>query len=529
MARIEIRVPDIGDFDSVPVIEIAVAVGQHVEAEEPLITLESDKATMDIPAPQSGTLVELHVAVGDSVAQGTLIASLEEDAPALEDTPPPQADEDAAPPPAQHDHIEVTVPDIGDFQDIPIIEIHVAAGDHVRAEDPLITLESDKATMDVPAPADGTVRELLVHLGDNVSQGAAIAIMDPDVGAAAMSSTPPPEPSATPKPAVPTPPANASPRPPPIPLSSTDSAGRAPSHATPAVRRFARELGVDAALVTGTGRKGRVLKEDVQRYVKDAMSNPGGKDGGAASGAGIPRIPDIDFSKFGDVEVRALSRIQRVSGPHLHRAWLNVPHVTHHDEADITEMEAFRQTIKADAAKRDLRITALAFVMKAVANALQVFPNFNASLSSDGQSLVLKQYYHLGIAVDTPNGLVVPVFRDVERKSIYDLASEMAEVSARARDGKLRPDDMQGGCMSISSLGGIGGTAFTPIVNAPEVAILGVARARMQPVWDGSAFQPRLMLPLDLSYDHRVIDGAAAARFVAHLATVLGDVRRLLL
>ncbi|MEM7407018.1 MAG: dihydrolipoyllysine-residue acetyltransferase [Pseudomonadota bacterium] len=529
MARIEIRVPDIGEFDNIPVIEILVAIGQQVGAEDPLVTLESDKATMDVPAPEAGTIVELHVQLGDLVSQGTLLASLEEATPQVEESPPAQADEDAAPPPEQHDHIEVTVPDLGDFADVPVIEIHVAPGAHVRLEDPLVTLESDKATMDVPAPADGTVRELLVHIGDTVSAGSPILIMDPDAGAEAAQATPAPEPAATPKPPVPAPaPAAVQPRPSPTAtLGERGDAQRPAAHATPAVRRFARELGVDPALVTGTGRKGRILKEDVQRFVKDALQRPSVEKTGA--GAGIPPIPEVDFSRFGEIEVRALSRIQRVSGPHLHRAWLNVPHVTHHDEADITELEAFRQQIKHDAASEGLRITALAFIMKAVAAALIKFPNFNASLSADGQSLVLKSYFHIGIAVDTPGGLVVPVIRDVERKSIYALADEMADVSARAREGKLKPDEMQGGCMSISSLGGIGGTAFTPIVNAPEVAILGVARSRMQPVWNGTDFVPRLMLPLDLSYDHRVIDGAAAARFVAHLATLLGDVRRLLL
>ena len=426
----------------------------------------------------------------------------------------------------------MTVPDIGDFEDIPVIEINVAEGDHVRVEDPLLTLESDKATMDVPSPADGIVREILVHIGDTVSTGSAIMIMDPDAGAAAVAETPPPEPSATPKPAVPAPaapPAQLRKPSPTAAFATSDTTGRARSHATPAVRRFARELGVDAALVTGTGRKGRVVKEDVQRYVKDALSAPHKPSAAGAGGAAIPPIPEIDFAKFGEVEVRPLSRIQRVSGPHLHRAWLNVPHVTHHDEADVTELEAFRRSVKDDAAERGVRVTALAFIMKAMAAALKEFPVFNASLSADGHSLILKNYFHVGIAVDTPNGLVVPVFRDVDRKSLFDLAAEMADVSGRAREGKLKPAEMQGGCISISSLGGIGGIGFTPIVNAPEVAILGVSRARMQPVWDGAEFAPRLMLPLDLSYDHRVIDGAAAARFVVYLANLLGDVRRLLL
>ncbi len=530
MARIEIRVPDIGDFENIPVIELNVSVGQHVEAEDPLLTLESDKATMEIPAPQAGTIVELHVAVGDTVSEGTVVASLEEESPAVEETPPPQADEDAAPPPDQADHIEVTVPDIGDFEDIPVIEINVAEGDHVRMEDPLLTLESDKATMDVPAPADGVVREILVHIGDTVSTGTPIIIMDPDAGAEAVANTPPPEPAPAPKPDVQAPPPAPAPRKPsPTAALALSDGHKSGSHATPAVRRFARELGVDPALVTGTGRKGRVLKEDVQRYVKEALSAKAAPQAAAISGAVIPPIPEVDFSKFGEVEVRPLSRIQRVSGPHLHRAWLNVPHVTHHDEADVTGLEAFRKSLKDEAAARGVRVTSLAFIMKAMAATLAEFPTFNASLSGDGASLILKRYCNIGIAVDTPNGLVVPVFRDVARKSIFELAEEMGDVSARAREGKLKPDEMQGGCISISSLGGIGGIGFTPIVNAPEVAILGVSRARMQPVWDGNAFAPRLMLPLDLSYDHRVIDGAAAARFVVHLANLLTDVRRLLL
>ena len=528
MARIEIRVPDIGDFENIPVIELNVQAGQHVEAEDPLVTLESDKATTEVPAPTAGTVVELHVNVGDNVSEGTLVASIEEaDAP-VESAAPPQADEDAAPPPKQHDHIEVVVPDIGDFADIPIIEIVVSEGQKVHAEDPLLTLESDKATMDVPAPADGIVREILVRIGDNVSAGTPIVIMDPDGPASAAPTTPAPEPLATPKPAVPSPTRSRRPRPSPTAtLQSNDSVrNTSRSHATPAIRRFARQLGVDASLITGTGRKGRIVKEDIQRFVKDALSSSGSA---RQSGSGIPPIPEVDFSRFGAIETRPLSRIQRISGPHLHRSWLNVPHVTHHDEADITDLEAFRKSLKAEGDARGVRVTALAFIMKAVAGTLREFPTLNASLSPDGQSLILKHYYHLGIAVDTPNGLVVPVFRDVDQKSIFTLAEEMGEVSARAREGKLKPQEMQGGCMSISSLGGIGGTAFTPIVNAPEVAILGVSRARMQPVWDGSAFQPRLMMPLDLSYDHRVIDGAGAARFVAHLASVLGDLRRMLL
>lgn len=439
---------------------------------------------------------------------------------------------------------EVLVPDIGDFHDVPVIEIAVAPGDSVAAEDALVTLESDKATMDVPSPSAGVVKEMKVKLGDSVSQGSLILTLEVnDDGAssgpakeqkveaeteaepeeqtearpAEDAAAPAPEPSA---PAVrPSPTAS---------LPTAAGADHPASHATPSVRRFARELGVDLRAVIGTGRKGRVLKDDVTRFVKSALSG-GGATAGGEPGSGIPPVPAVDFAKFGPVESQPLSRIKRISGQHLRRAWLNVPHVTHHDEADVTEMEAFRQSLKEEAARQGVRITALSFIMKAVCAALREFPTFNASLAADGENLVLKQYFHIGVAVDTPGGLVVPVIRDVDSKGIIELGAALAELSARAREGKLKPDEMQGGCMSISSLGGIGGTAFTPIVNAPEVAILGVTRARMTPVWNGQDFAPRLMLPLDLSYDHRVIDGAEAARFMNYLAGVLGDVRRLLL
>lgn len=436
---------------------------------------------------------------------------------------------------------EIVVPDIGDFQDIPVIEIAVSPGDQVMAEDPLVTLESDKATMDVPSPAAGVVKEMKVKLGDTVSEGTLILTLEvndvasepaPEEAPKAKTEAPPPAPASQPE----SPPPAAAPAPPaarPSPTASMPSAAaapHAPSHATPSVRHFARELGVDLSRVRGTGRKGRVLRDDVTGFVKGALGGAGAPQStDGVPGAGIPPIPVVDFSKFGQVEIQPLSRIKKISGQHLRRAWLNVPHVTHHDEADVTEMEAFRRSLKEEAARQGVRVTALSFIMKGVCAALREFPTFNASLAADGESLVLKKYFHIGVAVDTPNGLVVPVIRDVDAKGILDLGAELAELSARAREGKLKPDEMQGGCMSISSLGGIGGTAFTPIVNAPEVAILGVTRARMTPVWDGEAFSPRLMLPLDLSYDHRVIDGAEAARFMAFLAGVLGDVRRLLL
>jgi len=415
---------------------------------------------------------------------------------------------------------EVLVPDIGDFEGVPVIEIAVSPGDSVVAEDPLVTLESDKATMDVPSPANGVVKEMKVHLGDMVSQGTVILTLEVNdaspapepetepvaekeqaITPSAAPAPPPTQPVAQPAAAAPRPAARPSPT---ASLPSTASAAQTPSHATPSVRHFARELGVEIGRVRGTGRKGRVLREDVTRFVKSELAG-GGSSAAGEPGSGIPPVPTVDFARFGEIETQALSRIKKISGQHLRRAWLNVPHVTHHDEADVTEMEAFRKSLKEQAAREGVRVTALSFIMKAV------------------------KYFHIGVAVDTPNGLVVPVIRDVDGKGILELSGELGELSARARQGKLKPDEMQGGCMSISSLGGIGGTAFTPIVNVPEVAILGVTRARMTPVWNGESFDPRLMLPLDLSYDHRVIDGAEAARFMVFLGGALGDVRRLLL
>ena len=448
---------------------------------------------------------------------------------------------------------EVRVPDIGDFSDVPVIEVLVEVGDRIRPEDPLVTLESDKATMDVPAPAAGVVRELAVAVGDNVSEGSVLLRLEAEgiegeptrdgesapagpedaETAEGAGDTAADEPSA--RDTAPTAATGASApdprapqgRPSPTAALAPEPAPRPVSHATPAMRRYARELGVDLAKVKGTGRKGRILREDISGFVKRALAAPA--PGVAAAETGIPPIPAVDFGKFGEIETRPLGRIKRISGPHLHRSWVNVPHVTNHDEADVTDLEAFRRSIKDEAAAAGVRITLLAFVTKAVAATLGELPTFNASLSPDGGSIVLKKYVHVGIAVDTPNGLMVPVLRDADRKGVYDLAREMAELGARAREGGLKSDELQGGTFTISSLGGIGGTAFTPIINAPEVAILGLSRARMTPVWDGAAFQPRLMLPLDLSWDHRVVDGAEAARFLAHLARLLADVRRLLL
>jgi pyruvate dehydrogenase E2 component (dihydrolipoamide acetyltransferase) len=431
--------------------------------------------------------------------------------------------------------LEVKVPDIGDFKDIPIIEILVKPGDSVKAEDPLIALESDKATMEVPAPSAGTVKDIKVKVGDKVSEGTLVLTRDAAAQPAAAASqpaaapaaaSPPPVAAAAPRPAAPAPaPATSSPT---ASLEPIDEAKLKLVHAGPSVRRFARELGADLSKVTATGPKGRILQEDVQAYVKTELARP---RGGTGSGLGFNLLPmpQIDFAKFGPVQTQALSRIKKLSGANLHRNWVAIPHVTQQDEADITELEAFRKS-QADAAKKDgIRFTLLAFLMKAAVVALKQYPNFNSSLSPDGENLILKQYFHIGVAVDTPLGLVVPVIRDADKKGLLELAKELGVISARMRDGKINPTDLQGGCFSISSLGGLGGTYFTPIINAPEVAILGVGKSVMKPVWDGKQFAPRLMLPLSLSYDHRVIDGAQGARFIAYLSGVLSDIRRLVL
>ncbi|MEO1230619.1 MAG: dihydrolipoyllysine-residue acetyltransferase [Myxococcota bacterium] len=446
------------------------------------------------------------------------------------------------------DLIEVKVPDIGDFSEVEIVEVLVSPGDQVDVESPLITLESDKASMEVPSTAAGVVKEVLVKVGGTVSEGDVVVRLEASAGAPSQEAPAAP-PAAAPAPpaAEEPPPAGATDEPSPgeiqtaqraqhsVPAAGSpdapiDEEGFAKAHASPSVRRFARELGANLGKIHGTGRKGRILRDDVVEYVKTALKRSEARDAGQATGgAGIPPIPEIDFSKFGDIETVALSRIKKISGPVLLRSWLNVPHVTHNDLADITETDAFRKEVDTQAKQEGYRVTLLSFIMKAVTKALAEMPEFNASLSSDGQSLILKKYFHIGVAVDTPNGLVVPVVRDVDKKGIIEVSKELGALSKKARDGKLGPKDLQGGCFSISSLGGIGGTSFTPIVNAPEVAILGVTRSRMTPVWNGSDFKPRLMLPLSLSYDHRVIDGAAAARFVVRLGQLLSDARRILL
>ena len=424
--------------------------------------------------------------------------------------------------------VEVKVPDIGDFKDVPVIEIHVKPGDTIKADDPLVTLESDKATMDVPADRDGTVEAVLVKLGDRVGEGVAVVTLK---GAAADAPvTPPPSVIAQqePKPEAVVQQA-AAPAARPAPAAAAAAAEAGLVHASPSVRRLARELEVDLAKVKGTGEKGRVTKDDVKAFLRGPAAPAAAAAAAPAGGMGIPEIPAQDFSKFGPIESKPLARIKRLSGPHLHRSWLNVPHVTHGDEADITEIEAYRKELDGAAKDKGYRVTLLAFLMKAAVSALKAFPEFNSSLSPEKDALIYKKFYNVGIAVDTPEGLVVPVFKEVDRKGVEELSKELGAVSKKARDGKLAPTDMQGGTFTISSLGGIGGTDFTPIVNAPEVAILGVVRSKMSPVWDGKEFRPRLIQPLYVSYDHRVIDGALAARFTRHLCHVLEDVRRLVL
>ena len=419
--------------------------------------------------------------------------------------------------------IEVKVPDIGDFKDVPVIEIHVKPGDSIKADDPLLTLESDKATMDVPADRDGTVEAVLVKVGDRVSEGSAVITLKAAAGEAPV--TPPPSVIAQQEPAPAPKPTSA----PPAQPAAAAAAAAGSVHASPSVRRLARELEVDLAKVKGSGEKGRITKEVVKAFLRGPATPAPAAAAAPSGGMGIPEIPAQDFSKFGPIDTKPLARIKRLSGPHLHRAWLNVPHVTHGDEADITDIEAYRKELDGAAKEQGYRVTLLAFLMKASVSALKAFPEFNSSLAPDKDALIYKHYYNIGIAVDTPDGLVVPVFKDVDRKGIAELSKELGAVSKKARDGKLGPADLQGGTFTISSLGGIGGTDFTPIVNAPEVAILGVVRSKMAPVWDGKEFQPRLMQPLYVSYDHRVIDGALAARFTRHLCHVLEDVRRLVL
>ncbi|MDA5311919.1 pyruvate dehydrogenase complex dihydrolipoyllysine-residue acetyltransferase [Vibrio cholerae] len=522
----EVQVPDIGG-DEVEVTEIMVKVGDVVAEEQSLITVEGDKASMEVPAPFAGTVKEIKIAAGDKVSTGSLIMVFEVAGAAPVAAPVQAAAPVAAAAPAVAALKEVQVPDIGG-DEVTVTEIMVNVGDSISEEQSLITVEGDKASMEVPAPFAGTLKEIKVAAGDKVKTGSLIMVFEV-AGAAPVAA---PVQAAAPAPAQAATPAAAAPA-----TSGEFQENHEYSHASPVVRRLAREFGVNLAKVKGSGRKNRILKEDVQNYVKEALKRlesgaqvaASGKGDGAA--LGLLPWPKVDFSKFGDTEVQPLSRIKKISGANLHRNWVMIPHVTQWDNADITELEKFRQEQNAMEAKRDtgMKITPLVFIMKAAAKALEAFPAFNSSLSDDGESLILKKYVNIGIAVDTPNGLVVPVFKDVNKKGIYELSKELAEVSKKARGGKLTAADMQGGCFTISSLGGIGGTAFTPIVNAPEVAILGVSKSEMKPVWNGKEFAPRLQLPLSLSYDHRVIDGAEGARFITYLNECLSDIRRLVL
>jgi len=557
---VEVRVPNIGDFSDIPVIEILVKPGDVVKAEDPLITLESEKAAMEVPSPSAGKVQSVAVKVGDKVSEGTPILTLASDGATEPQTPPAQPQAASAQPqavpngqpkataqtvtlseasaasevegraaassveaPAESRTIDVTVPDIGDFSDIPVIEVLVKPGDKVEKESPLVTLESEKASMEVPSPEAGVVKDVVLKVGDKVSKGTKILSLTvtsvaPTGAAPVAAKAAAAESAAAPVAAV---------APAPAAAQSAPAAPAPPSgagvHASPSIRKFARELGVALGGVAGTGPKGRITREDVQSFVKRALAEPR-----AATGAmpfNLPPWPKVDFAKFGAIERKPLSRIKKLSGPNLARNWVMIPHVTNHDDADITDLEKFRNELNAE--NPSVKITMLAFLIKAVISALEHFPDVNASL--DGDELVLKKYYHIGFAADTPNGLLVPVVKDADKKGLLQIAAETRDLAAKARDGKLGLADMQGASFTISSLGGIGGTGFTPIINAPEVAILGVSRSSMRPCWDGKQFVPRLILPLSLSYDHRVIDGAQAARFNAQLANVLGDMRRAML
>jgi pyruvate dehydrogenase E2 component (dihydrolipoamide acetyltransferase) len=552
MALVEVKVPDIGDFKDVEIIELLVKPGDTIKPDQSLITVESDKASMEIPATHGGVVKELKVKIGDKVSEGSLVLLVEGEgggtaaapapAPAAAaPAPAPQAAA-AAPAPASAPAaaagpVDVVVPDIGDFAEVAVIELLAKPGDTIKAEQSLLTVESDKASMEIPSSHAGVLKELKVKIGDKVSKGSVIAVIEAAGGAAAAAPSPAPAPAAGPapaplasKPVERTEPTAA------LPVHEPTAPKGTLPHASPSIRRLARELGVPLGEVKGSGPKGRITQDDVQSFVKGVMAGSvqtqaqKAKAPAAAAGGALPGLlpwPQVDFAKFGPVDRKDLSRIKKISGANLHRNWVMIPHVTNNDEADITELEAFRVATNKENEKSGVKVTMLAFVIKAVVSALKKFPEFNTSL--DGDTLVYKQYFHIGFAADTPNGLVVPVLKDADKKGVLQISQEMGDLAKKARDGKLGPVDMTGGCFSISSLGGIGGTHFTPIINAPEVAILGLSKSAMKPVWDGKQFVPRLTLPLSLSYDHRVIDGAAAARFNAYLAQVLADFRRVLL
>ena len=552
----QILVPDVGEAEDVEVIEVLVSVGDSINADDSVVVLESDKASMEIPSPMAGVVKSIAVKEGDTVDEGSLILELDtavsleieaNDPEAASTSVLPAAkttDQDVAPAKSEgtadktiqeNVEIDIVVPDVGEADEVVLTEYLVAVGDQVNVDDSLVVLESDKASMEIPSPFAGTVAALKVEVGLQVQEGDVLLslIAKPSSGATLaplVSVDQAPSTAASLAKAAQAPHETSSP----AQSGQATSAGQAsvqPSgknvYAGPAVRKIARQFGVELGLVKGTGRKGRVLKEDVQAYVKKQLASPASS--GASSGAGIPPIPSIDFSKFGETELRPMSRIKQATAKNLHRSWLNVPHVTQFDEADITELEIFRKTQNAELVKSGQKLTPLAFMVAACVSALKQFPQFNASIEPDYKNLILKEYYYIGVAVETPDGLVVPVIKDADKKGIVELATETATLAQQARDKKLPIDSMQGATFTISSLGGIGGTQFTPIVNAPEVAILGVSKSKMTPVWNGDKFEPRMMLPLSLSYDHRAIDGAEAARFTNYLSAVLADLRRMLL
>lgn len=549
----EVKVPDIGDASGVDVIEVLVNVGDEISVDDSLIVLETDKATMEVPSSDAGVVKSIELKVGDKVSEGDLILKLEAsesgssedsgDDNGSEDTSSGSSDESDSSEESKNESSEqpkaasggtrtedIEIPDIGDSEGVDVIEVSVKAGDEVEQDDSLIVLETEKATMEVPSPFAGTIESMTVKVGDKVSQGDKIGTMKvSEDGAEEAGSAESPESNKEDKEVAvkDTPMPKSEYKPAPVAVEPYERREGEVIHASPAVRRLAREFGADLSKVKGSGRKNRILKEDVQSYIKFELSRP--KATANTGGVAQPDLPEIDFSKFGEVEEQSLSRIQKISSVTLQRNWNLIPHVTQHDEADITELDNFRKSMKEEAAKDGVRLTPLAFIMKALVASLKAFPTFNSSLAADGETLILKKYFNIGVAVDTPDGLVVPVIRDVDKKSVYELATELGEMSEKARDKKLTAQDMQGSSMTISSLGGIGGTSFTPIVNWPDVAILGLSRNQVKPVWNGKDFEPRMMLPMSLSYDHRVIDGAVAARFIVHLSKMLADIRRTIL
>ena len=539
---VEIKVPDIGGHTDVDVIDVAVKAGDTVAVDDTLITLETDKATMDVPADTAGVVKEVKVSVGSKVSEGSVIVLVESAAAATTAAPAAEAAEPAPaaaaePAPASGgSSVQIAVPDIGGHDNVDVIAVEIKVGDTVAVDDTLITLETDKATMDVPATAAGTVTAVHIKVGDKVSEGSLIV----DVAASGAAATAPAVPAAASNTPAPAP---AAPAAAPAPAATSSATPHAPfgatpineqsfakAHAGPSTRKLARELGVDLGQVSGSGRKGRITGEDVKAFVKSVMQKGASAGAAAASlGGGLDLLPwpKVDFAKFGEIEIKERTRIQKISGQNLARNWVMIPHVTHQLDADMTDLEEFRKQLNKEWEREGVKMSPLAFIIKASVKALQQFPEFNSSL--DGDNLVLKKYFHIGFAADTPNGLVVPVIKDVDKKGLKDISMELAELSKKARDGKLKPQEMQGACFTISSLGGIGGTGFTPIVNAPEVAILGVCKSQIKPVWNGKEFAPRLMCPLSLSFDHRVIDGAAGMRFTVYLAQLLADFRRVIL